>query len=187
MKFLTSDPHWGHHNIIRYANRPFSSVEEMDLAMINNWNSVVSDRDEVYCHGDMFFHKGLGTVSSILGRLKGKIYLIRGNHDKIFKKEPELLGRFEWIKDYFELRVNHILFTMFHFPILSWHEMHRRGIHTHGHSHGTIDHLNEGTRRIDVGVDPQKFFPISIDSIINKMSTVTFKPIDHHGQKKEED
>ena len=46
--FLTSDTHFDHENIIKYCSRPFNSKDEMNKAMISNWNSVVGDSDTVY-------------------------------------------------------------------------------------------------------------------------------------------
>lgn len=45
MNFYISDTHFGHQNIIRYDNRPFSTADEMDEALIDRWNDVVSDED----------------------------------------------------------------------------------------------------------------------------------------------
>ena len=78
--FVISDTHFGHANIIKYCNRPFNSVEEMDAAMIKNWNEVVSNKDTVLHLGDF----GLGSkeyIREIIGKLNGRKILIRGNHD----------------------------------------------------------------------------------------------------------
>ena len=51
--FYIADLHFGHKNIIRYDNRQFASVDEMDNTLIKNWNSVVSNDDTVYILGDI--------------------------------------------------------------------------------------------------------------------------------------
>ena len=53
--WFTSDSHFGHRNIITYSSRPFSSVEEMDETLIQNWNSVVKPNDLIFNLGDVFF------------------------------------------------------------------------------------------------------------------------------------
>lgn len=52
MDFFTSDTHFGHVNIIKYCNRPFGSVPEMNAAMIAGWNRHVGPDDTVYHLGD---------------------------------------------------------------------------------------------------------------------------------------
>ena len=39
--FFTADLHLGHDNIRRHCRRPFGTVEEMDEAIIANWNGAV--------------------------------------------------------------------------------------------------------------------------------------------------
>ena len=51
MIFFTSDLHLGHENCIRLCNRPFSSIEEMDETLIENWNRKVTGKDTVYILG----------------------------------------------------------------------------------------------------------------------------------------
>lgn len=58
--FVISDTHFGHKNIIDYCNRPFKSIEEMDEALIKNWNETVSNDDVVIHLGDF----GLGKKST---------------------------------------------------------------------------------------------------------------------------
>lgn len=79
MIFFTADTHFGHNNVIRFCDRPFSSAAEMDEVMIRNWNARVTGGDTVYILGDMFFRST--NAEEILQRLKGKKRLIVGNHD----------------------------------------------------------------------------------------------------------
>ena len=55
MIYFTADHHFGHANIIRHCNRPFQNVEEMDMALLSNWNASVKPQDTVYILGDLFF------------------------------------------------------------------------------------------------------------------------------------
>ena len=78
--FFTSDTHFNHNNIIQYCQRPFKSSDEMNEAMIDNWNSVVGEDDTVFHLGD--FCLGCAEEwNKTLNRLNGRIYLILGNHD----------------------------------------------------------------------------------------------------------
>ena len=79
MIFFTADTHFGHTNILKLCNRPFDSIEEMNEAMISNWNDRVKGTDTVYIVGDMFFR--CEDAETVLKRLRGKKRLIVGNHD----------------------------------------------------------------------------------------------------------
>jgi calcineurin-like phosphoesterase family protein len=88
--FLTSDPHFGHANIIRYCMRPFSDCEKMDEALIKNWNQRVKPEDSVFILGDFCFKNKQGieigasltkNANYYLQKLNGEKILIKGNHD----------------------------------------------------------------------------------------------------------
>ena len=81
MYFFTADEHFCHANIIKYCNRPFDSVEEMDKAIIDRHNSVVQPKDTVIHVGDFCMSKNRGMVESIVKQLKGKHIFLRGSHD----------------------------------------------------------------------------------------------------------
>ncbi len=53
MVYLISDLHLDHKNIIRYCDRYFSSVEEMNRTIIDNWNRVVKEGDFTHLVGDL--------------------------------------------------------------------------------------------------------------------------------------
>jgi len=78
---MIADLHFGGENIIRYENRPFSSVEEMTQVLIDNWNAVVTEEDTVFVLGDFSTGQSKEQDASILKRLKGRKILVMGNHD----------------------------------------------------------------------------------------------------------
>ena len=78
MIYFIADTHFSDSNILKYENRPFADVSQMDEEMIRRWNSVVEEEDAVYILGDF---GAAGYEAELLGRLKGKKYLVKGNHD----------------------------------------------------------------------------------------------------------
>jgi len=80
-RWFTADPHFGHVNIIRYCDRPFADVAAMNDALVERWNAVVDDGDEVWVLGDV----AMGPIAESLanvGRLAGTKLLVPGNHDR---------------------------------------------------------------------------------------------------------
>lgn len=163
--WFSSDIHFGHKNIIKYCNRPFSSVEEMNEALVANWNKLVSNDDIVYMLGDICMGS-LEKSIRYVPRLNGQKHLIEGNHDEKAVKNPDFVRNFVWIKDYFELKYNKNLIIMMHYPILSWKKMHYGSVMLHGHCHGSLPRT-DGIRRFDVGVDANNYKPISLDKILS--------------------
>ena len=77
-----SDLHFGHVNILKYDNRPFSSVEEMDEAMTELWNETVSPKDTTYILGDICWNTSYEAWKATLSRLNGTKFVVKGNHDR---------------------------------------------------------------------------------------------------------
>lgn len=78
MIYFIGDLHFGDENIIKFDNRPFNTVEEMDKELIKRWNAAVTVDDDIYINGD------IGNINSdTLSQLNGNKYLIMGNHDEL--------------------------------------------------------------------------------------------------------
>lgn len=168
--FFTADTHFGHGNIIKYCNRPFTSAKEHDEALIANWNSMVNKNDHVYHLGDFAFGSPQW-CRSIRDKLNGKIFLIEGNHDKALRKAIYSDG-FEWVKDLHfyksQFKGQKIEIVLCHYAMRVWPKSFHGSWHLYGHSHGS---LPEETDRFsfDVGVDCWNYFPVPIEKIVEKM------------------
>ena len=67
MKYYISDLHFGHKNVLKFDNRPFDSVEEMNQTILDNWNNTIKNNDDVYLLGDIFWKNDLADeIVSIL-------------------------------------------------------------------------------------------------------------------------
>lgn len=161
--WITSDSHFGHANIIKYCNRPFSSVEEMDDLLILRWNMKVNRDDIVYHLGDFTLEKSADTY---LDRLNGKILFIPGSHDYWLKKVDlhKYKGKLEILPVYKSIKVSGKRIVMCHYPMASWEASAHGSIHLHGHSHGMMEHI---PNRLDVGVDCNYYWPFLLDDAVS--------------------
>src|SRR5580698_5527626 len=97
--FFTSDEHFGHQNIIKFCNRPFTSLDEMTETLIENHNKLVKKGDSVYHLGDMFWKTfGQENAIKVLSRLNGQKFYIWGNHEELMEKHSSLRDFFIWTK-----------------------------------------------------------------------------------------
>ena len=191
---------WGHANVIRFCKRPWlregdvhindqgqeawvsksvsaQRCEEMDEAMIANWNDVVGKGDVVYHAGDFAFCNNTQALMRYFRRLNGSIHLIYGNHDR-----PKLLRDvpFAWQGDRKKIKVDGQAIIIDHYAGRVWDKMHRGSWQLYGHSHGSLPD-DKTTKSFDIGVDCHDFKPISFEEVREKMKEYSFTPVDHHG------
>ena len=169
--FFISDTHFNHENILKYENRPFNSVKEMNEEMIKLWNSVVKPGDVVYHLGDVGVKKD--NLYDILNQLNGTIYLIKGNHDYSILNDTRIVNRFEWVKDYHVIRklINKKI-ILFHFPIQVWDSEHYGAIHLFGHIHSNPNNVMKYQipNSFNVSADVIGLKPISLYDILKQIN-----------------
>lgn len=171
---FTSDTHFNHKNIISLSDRPFADVEEMNEALVENWNSIVLPGMHVFHEGD-FALGGKYAWNNILPRLNGIIHLVMGNHDyQNIKAIPE--DKFASIHDQIQITVSHKgvnrALTLNHYPLLTWGGIERGVWNLHGHWHTTPAHplAHRKAQQYDVGVDNNGFKPISFEKVDEQIS-----------------
>jgi calcineurin-like phosphoesterase family protein len=183
--FYTSDLHLGHKNILSYCNRPYSSVEEMDQTLLDNYNSIVNPDDIVYFLGDIAMGDRQAGLE-LIKQFNGYRILIPGNHDYNHSMHKESI-RDKW-KPIYRDAFNAVIETWH--PAQTWSDYkikmsHFPGYITFsgddkyspwmpslddcdwllcGHVHNSWQVIPE-QHSINVGVDVHNYFPVSQDTL----------------------
>lgn len=171
--------------MIKYANRPFRDVAEMDAALIANWNAVVQPGDCVYHLGDLALTNE-ARIEQILAQLAGQKFLILGNHDRTIRKSRALQWKFGWVREMAEIKIDDATapggrqsITLLHYAMRVWNKSHHGAWQLYGHSHGSLRD-DPHARSLDVGVDACNYSPISYEEVRARMALKVWQPVDHH-------
>lgn len=164
--FFTSDTHFRHKNIIRFSNRPFATVEDMEEGLIERWNRVVGRKDDVYHLGDFAFGPE-DVVRQIVARLNGRIHLIWGNHDSNAVRKSSCWSSSQPVH---ELKLDGKLIVLSHYAHRVWNKMHYGSFMLYGHSHGG---LPGNSQSLDVGCDAWDYTPVTFEQCLERMKTLT--------------
>lgn len=159
MRYYISDLHFYHDSLNTQMDcRGFRNLQDMHEHMIAQWNRRVRKNDEVVVLGDLSMEKWEKT-REILDQLKGRIYLISGNHDRFIKDKEFDDSRFVWVRSYAEMHDNGRKVILSHYPVMCYNGQNRLSKHgnpktymLHGHVHDTLDQrLLEEFQRITRG------------------------------------
>ena len=180
--FYTSDQHIGHKNIMKYEPGRLAlggTVDEMNEAMIDRWNSVVSPEDEVFVVGDWAMGK-LDDSLALTQLFNGHKILICGNHDRPFHDGAQearyldagfdrvLHGAVE-VHEADRLGVTLPLTSMCHFPYESHDDRYEED---HPEDHGELllhGHVHSAWKfkenQINVGCDVWDYYPKTLPEL----------------------
>ena len=170
--WLTSDTHFSHDKEFLYGPRGFTNIKDMNMAIVENWNSVVKPNDEVWHLGDM----ALGDIDDAckyINQLNGTIRWIRGNHctekkiGKIIKECPAVY-EIGWAHLF---KYKKLSIYMSHYPTLTanYDEKHfsQHVLALHGHTHQQFNFMYPNNPFCyHVGMDSHNCAPVSLDEII---------------------
>ena len=173
MVFFTADTHFGHANVIKHCNRPYATLDEMNEALIANWNARVHKNDHVYIAGDLAWRGNVNYAISIVSRLKGLKHLAIGNHDKDFLKKAEYRNLFVEIDQILFAGLDQGKTIICHYPMLSWNGSCRGAWHVFGHMHNNLTResiaynaLRNMDKALNAGVDICQFMPVTFQELI---------------------
>ena len=171
--FLTSDTHFCHVKDFLWKPRGFNSVEEMNEAIVERWNSIVKPNDIVYHLGDTMLNNNEKGIECFK-RLNGQIFIIWGNHESnnrknlLFQECKNLCG------GWYAYQIKHGKQSIYlsHYPTLTanFDEKHfsQHVINFHGHTHQKNNWINPcNPFTYHVGMDSHNCTPINIEEAIN--------------------
>jgi calcineurin-like phosphoesterase family protein len=180
MIWLTSDWHFNHDREFIWKARGFSSVQEMNEAIIQRHNALVRPDDDVYVLGDSSLGGGdaqvLATNKALIERLNGKLHIIRGNHDTdrrvaMYESCKNVVGPILYA-DMLHYKGYH--FYLSHFPTLTGNlekeSLKQCTCNLFGHTHQTTNFHMDMPYLYHVGVDSHNCYPVSLDDIIQEMN-----------------
>lgn len=174
MLYFYSDPHFGHTNIIRYCERPFANVAEMNAELIRRYNETVGPNDTVVWVGDCFFCSA-EQARGIIDQLDGTKILVLGNHDRR-ESYMERLGFSLVVRELRmnlegrSVRVSHYPWRHFYDPSFKYYERCPTSrspdeLLFHGHVH---DAWTRKDTAINVGVDVRDFRPVTVAELLKR-------------------
>jgi calcineurin-like phosphoesterase family protein len=167
--FFTSDHHFGHANIIRYCQRPFADVDQMNLSMHRLWNETVQPSDTVYYLGDLAFYHTFEQAQALLASLHGNKVLIRGNHDdKLFRPKRWLEAGFVDVRQEMKVTIGKYKVLLSHYP-RKWGLDSPLAYRLHGHVHQ--QYVTKG-RSLNLSVDVHSFIPVSEPQVVKFLDTM---------------
>ena len=166
--YFIADLHFGGEEIVRYENRPFGNVKEMENYMIKQWNSIVTKEDTVYVLGDFSTNQSAEEDSRILKELSGRKILVMGNHDQHrSQKDWRTIGFEEcsmWpilYQDFFLLS-HEPLYLNSNMPYANF----------YGHVHGNDTYRTIASQSACVCVERWEYTPVSFEALVTKMKSV---------------
>lgn len=162
--FVVSDTHFYHANIIKYCNRPYSDVIQMNKDIVKKWNSIVGKEDIVYHLGDFLLGKK-DYIPLIAGTLHGRIKLILGNHDHSSPKHYLEYGFKEVYNKPVVLLQYDVILS--HAPIEN---IEKYGClkNIHGHVHNSLN-INVTPQYYNASIEVIKYRPVLIEDAILAM------------------
>lgn len=138
MIYYIADCHFGHKGAITFDKRPFQDVTVMDKYMVDAWNNRVRGNDDVIVVGDLSFMNQQDT-QVIVSQLRGRITLVRGNHDRFSRGKGADLSRFVKVVDYLDMSDNGRRVICSHYPMLCYPHQYRGAVMMFGHVHNNAE------------------------------------------------
>lgn len=172
--FITSDTHFCHVPSFVWEPRGFSSVEEMNEAIVERWNNIVKPKDIVYHLGDTILSNNEKGIE-YFNKLNGEIFVIWGNHDSDNRKNILAAECSNFRGGWYAYVIKHGKMSIYlsHYPTLTANYNADKHFSTNvlafaGHTHKKEKFLDENNPFLyNVCLDAHNCYPVHIDEAIS--------------------
>lgn len=168
--FFTSDLHLGHDRGFIYKPRGFSSIEEHDFKLAENWNSKINDDDYVYILGDLMLGDNKEGILK-LEKLNGKFIILLGNHDTLTREKLyRQLNKVMEVSYATKIKFEGYHFYCSHYPTITANlnetDLKAMTLNLHGHTHSLEIFENDNPYMYNVALDAHSMCPVEITQVI---------------------
>lgn len=176
MIYLSSDLHFNHSKEFIYKARGFETIEEMNEGIIERFNMVVSENDDLYILGDLCLGgaNSLETNKELIERLNGHLHIILGNHDT--QRRIEMYQKCKNVEslDYATIvKYGKYRFYLSHYPTLTGNlekeSLKQMTLNIFGHTHQKEHFFRDLPYMYNIGVDAHNCYPVLLDNILIEM------------------
>lgn len=164
-RYVVSDHHFNHNNIIEYSERPYQDAEMMNSDMIDKWNRIVSEDDSVIYGGDLVFGS-VDDFNNILDKLNGNIMVIKGNHDDDFSADnlsypivEDTIIQYHGYRFWYTHRPENVPDDWSQWIL-------------HGHVHNNEPFIDYSKNKINVCVEVVGYMPIPLNIIVKALDNL---------------
>lgn len=173
VEYFIADTHFEHDAIIKFCDRPFESITEMNRTLVENWNNRVTNNDHIYVVGDLFYG-GRDMASQkkaieIVRNLNGVKHLITGNHDLPYLANPEYHSLFADINNMRQIKCDGENVFLCHYPIAEWSGYFRGSYHIYGHIHNHKNaaflHMRNIETALNASVEIIHYMPVTFSEL----------------------
>lgn len=171
MIYFASDTHFCHDRGFIYTPRGFTTVAEMNAAIIERWNKVVKNDDTVYLLGDVMLNDNEEGMKC-LAQLNGRIHILIGNHDtasrlSIYETLPNVT-----VEGYADIvKYGKYTFYISHYPTNTSNlekdaPLSQHVINLYGHTHQQTNFYQDIPYMYHIGMDSHFCTPVSAEEVL---------------------
>lgn len=168
-RYIVSDLHLDHANIISYCDRPFTDVTAMNETLIERWNETIGPDDRVFFLGDLCLGRTEADITDWLEQLTYRsLVFVEGNHDPVDATLDSTLPT----RQYHYLTHDDWQFCLTHRPERVPRDWQGWVIHGHTHNNELAEYpfVDPEAKTVNVSAELLDYTPLALNTLVDIIS-----------------